>query len=77
MRTTTVVETDQFYHYFAPLEEELRKEQRIGPNGYPAFKYIGSAEIVDLQGEVIDKGYHTVQFVSNALVNRIARPSVA
>lgn len=36
------------------LTKKHSKKQRLGPNGYPAFLFVGSAETIDHQSEIID-----------------------
>jgi len=39
---------------FHKIDEVLTKSERRGPKGYEAFRYIASAEIIDLEGDIIE-----------------------
>lgn len=56
MQDLIVVDNDdRFSLAFTLYNDVLRKEAlRYTENGYPIFRFIGSAEIIDKQGEVID-----------------------
>lgn len=55
MQSTSIISSERLDNVllFHKLDGALHKSERRGPKGYEAFRYIASAEIIDLENEII------------------------
>lgn len=55
MQDTSIISSERLDNIllFHKIDGTLQKSERKGPKGYEAFRYIASAEIIDLEGEII------------------------
>ena len=55
MQDTSIISSERLDNIllFHKIDGPLQKSERRGPKGYEAFRYIASAEIIDLEGEII------------------------
>lgn len=56
METASIISSERLDNVllFHKVDEVLSKSERRGPKGYEAFRYIASAEVIDLEGEIIE-----------------------